>query len=116
MSIILCVCRVGTGPPGSIQLPSRRIVVPAYHSSKPLPRLDGDFSEAHMMISDDEGTSWYIGGSIADWLFQFPSENQAVSLGGDTVFVNARTLLTDHIHIHTHITYTYMYNTSSDRN
>lgn len=49
------------------------------------------------MISDDGGTSWYIGGTITDWALQFPNENQAVSLGGDTIFVNARTLLTDRI-------------------
>ena len=50
-----------------------------------------------MMISDDEGESWYIGGTISDWILQFPNENQAVSLGGNTVFVNARTLLTDRV-------------------
>ena len=50
-----------------------------------------------MMISDDEGKSWYIGGNITDWALQFPNENQAVSLGGDHVFVNTRTLLTDRI-------------------
>ena len=92
----LCTYRVGTGPPGSIQLDSKRIVVPAYHTFKPF-NFDGDVSEAHMMISDDEGKSWYLGGTIADWLLQFPNENQAVSLGGDLVFVNARTLLTDRI-------------------
>lgn len=50
-----------------------------------------------MMISDDGGQSWYIGGNITDWALQFPNENQAVSLGGDHVLVNARTLLTDRI-------------------
>ena len=50
-----------------------------------------------MMISDDEGKSWYIGGNITDWVLQFPNENQAVILDGDNVFVNARTLLTDRI-------------------
>ena len=50
-----------------------------------------------MTVSDDDGKSWYIGGTIADWALQFPNENQAVSLGGNVVFVNARTLLTDRI-------------------
>lgn len=50
-----------------------------------------------MMISDDNGKSWYIGGTISDWALQFPNENQAVDLGGDRIFVNARTLLTDRI-------------------
>lgn len=94
---MLTSLRVGTGPPGSIQLDSKRIIVPAYHASKPIPRYDGEVSEAHMMISDDEGKSWYIGGTIADWALQFPNENQAVSLGGNHVFINARTLLTDRI-------------------
>ena len=49
------------------------------------------------MLSDDGGASWYIGGTIADWALQFPNENQAVSLGGNTIFINARTLLTDRI-------------------
>ena len=49
------------------------------------------------MISDDGGNTWYIGGNITDWDLQFPNENQAVSLGGGNVFVNARTLLTDRI-------------------
>ena len=91
------VPRVGTGPPGSIQLRSKRIVVPAYHTSTPWPNIDGALSEVHMMISDDEGKSWYIGGNITDWVLQFPNENQAVILDGDNVFVNARTLLTDRI-------------------
>ena len=92
---IVTYYRIGTGPPGSIQLSSKQIIVPAYHTS--WLNIDGDFSEAHMMISDDEGKSWYIGGNITDWALQFPNENQAVSLGGDHVFVNARTLLTDRI-------------------
>ena len=49
------------------------------------------------MISDDEGESWYIGGTVSDWALQFPNENQAVSLGGNSVFINARTVLTDRI-------------------
>ena len=48
-----------------------------------------------MMISDDEGKSWYIGGNITDWVLQFPNENQAVILDGDNVFVNACTHATD---------------------
>ena len=52
------------------------------------------------MLSDDGGKSWYIGGTVANWVLQFPSENQAVSLGGDHIFINARTLLTDRIAAH----------------
>ena len=87
--------RVGTGPPGSIQLDSKRIIVPAYHTVTP--NVDGGLSEVHMMISDDGGKSWYIGGNVTDWNLQYPNENQAVSLGGSNVFVNARTMLTDRI-------------------
>lgn len=87
-------CRVGTGPPGSIQLHSGRVVVPSYHSIGP--KLDGDFSRAHMMISDDHGKTWYIGGNVSDGL-QFPNENQVVSLNGDLIFMNARSILTDRI-------------------
>ena len=99
---ILCsaayiIYRVATGPPGSIQLAdTHRIVVPSYHSYKPL-RLDGEVSEAHMMISDNGGDSWYLGGTISDWALQFPNENQAVDLGEGRLFVNARTLLSDRI-------------------
>jgi len=49
------------------------------------------------MISDNGGKSWYIGGNVTDWNLQYPNENQAVSLGGSNVFVNARTMLTDRI-------------------
>ena len=50
------------------------------------------------MLSDDGGQNWHLGGNISDaWGLQFPNENQAVSLGGELVFVNARTLLTDRI-------------------
>ncbi len=68
--------------------------MPSYHSLGP--KLDGDFSRAHMMISDDQGKSWYIGGSVSDDV-QFPNENQVASLDGDLVFMNARTMLTDRV-------------------
>ena len=49
------------------------------------------------MISDNGGNSWYIGGIISNWILQFPSENQAVDLSSDKLFVNARTFVTDRI-------------------
>jgi hypothetical protein len=44
---------IGTGPPGSLLLPSSgRIVVPAYHSAAPHD-TDGELSRSHSMVSDD---------------------------------------------------------------
>ena len=49
-----------------------------------------------MIISDDNGKSWYIGGRVSDGL-HFPNENQAVTLGGNRVLINARSLLMDRV-------------------
>ncbi len=68
--------------------------MPSYHSLGP--KLDGDFSKAHMMISDDQGKTWYIGGSVSDGL-QFPNENQVASVGEGLIFMNARSILSDRV-------------------
>ena len=86
--------RVGTGPPGSIQLDSGRVIVPSYHAEGP--KFDGDLNQVHMMISDDDGKSWYIGGHVSDGI-HFPNENQAITLGGNHVLINARSLLMDRV-------------------
>eukprot|EP00047_Mylnosiga_fluctuans_P012299 m.25265 g.25265 ORF g.25265 m.25265 type:complete len:408 (+) comp4140_c0_seq1:2557-3780(+) len=54
---------VGTGPPASLLLRSGRIVIPAYHDSFPH-WDDGELSHAHVVISDDNGTTWRIGGML----------------------------------------------------
>eukprot|EP01096_Ripella_sp_DP13-Kostka_P001303 TRINITY_DN11550_c0_g1_i1.p1 TRINITY_DN11550_c0_g1~~TRINITY_DN11550_c0_g1_i1.p1 ORF type:complete len:395 (-),score=91.77 TRINITY_DN11550_c0_g1_i1:120-1268(-) len=53
---------VGTGPPGSLQLSSGRILVPCYHQG---PSLDGWLnSQSHVMYSDDSGKSWQLGTTV----------------------------------------------------
>jgi sialidase-1 len=76
---------VGTGPPGALQLRTGRLIVPSYHST--VPNGNGEFSEDHVMYSDDAGKTWQLGGS---WNFgvQFPNECQGVELPDGTLFIN----------------------------
>ena len=50
---------VGTGPPGSYQLKSGRIITPAYHAF--MNKLDGLLTKNYLIISDDFGQTFYIG-------------------------------------------------------
>jgi len=77
---------IGTGPPASVQLESGRIVVPTYHSY--FHYDDGDISHSHMILSDDHGTTWRLGGFLEG--LNLSNENQAVDLGNNVVLVNAR--------------------------
>lgn len=85
---------VGTGPPSAIQMPSGRLVVPAYHSLTP--DDDGEVSTGHTMLSDDGGATWRLGANYTHGL-DFPNENQAVVLPDGRLFVHARGLLTARI-------------------
>jgi len=79
---------VGTGPPGSIQLLSGRILVPAYRSETK--DDDGEFAYGFVFVSDDHGESWSRGGVIKGP--QFPNECQAVEVSPNQVYVNSRGL------------------------
>lgn len=61
---------VATGPPGSLMLPSGRIIVPANHIAV------GDAgSSSHTFLSDDGGISWSLSSFVVDG-----NEDQAVAL------------------------------------
>lgn len=49
------------------------------------------FSSGHVMLSDDRGATWYIGGN---WTFgkQLPNECQGVELAPNQVFINSRSI------------------------
>ena len=73
---------IATGPPGSLQLPSERILIPANHVSS-------GKAFAHAYISDDLGETWSLSSFIPDG-----NEDQAVSLpwlGKDAVLMSMRT-------------------------
>jgi sialidase-1 len=86
---------IGTGPPGSLLLPSSgRIVVPAYHSAAPHD-TDGELSRSHSMVSDDGGATWTLGQSLAGPYLS--NECQAALLSNGSLLLNARSLLLDRI-------------------
>jgi len=80
---------VATGPPGSIQLVSGRILVPAYHG---LFRSNSGnlFSYLHTLYSDDEGATWHRGASRPfGETHLLMNEVQAVELrNGSVLFVS----------------------------
>jgi len=78
---------IGTGPPASLQLSSGRIIVPSYHTTTPH-GADGVLSKSYVIYSDDEGTSWQLGGTLNS--IRFTNECQAVQLKNGTVMINSR--------------------------
>ena len=80
---------IGTGPPGSLQLRSGRIVVPSYHD--PFTWDDGEISHSYIMYSDDGGASWQLGGELTG--LHLSNECQAAEIGDNVVLVSARGLL-----------------------
>jgi len=92
---------IGVGPPGSLQLRSGRVLVPAFHSyirglegngTLPLSQLYNNFALGHTMISDDGGDSWRL--SYAWGVGEGANENQMVELPDGTVLSIARSLAT----------------------
>lgn len=85
---------VGTGPPGSIQLQSGRILVPSYHSNF-RDDLVNNIVHGHVYLSDDDGITWRLasasGFGEAD---KFSNECQAVQLKNGSVLINARSFST----------------------
>jgi len=76
---------IGTGPPAALQLTSGRILVPSYHSQV---HGDGDIAHSHMIVSDDYGKTWYLGGSLTG--DHFSSECQVVEIVPNVILINAR--------------------------
>ena len=86
---------VGTGPPGSLELQSGRILVPSYHS-KVRGNLINNIVHGHVMLSDDHGRTWRLGQQLhgygqGDHLV---NENQAVQLRNGSILINARSFAT----------------------
>ena len=53
---------VGTGPPATLQLSSGRLLTPAYHAT--FHGGDGQLSHGFALLSDDNGTTWTLGGEM----------------------------------------------------
>lgn len=93
---------IGTGPPGSIQLQTGRVLVPAYHSyirglADGVSQLYNNFALGHTIISDDGGDSWRLGwqGRTADGnVGQGLNENSLVEFADGSVLSNSRSLST----------------------
>mgnify|MGYP000229642951 FL=1 len=86
---------IGLGPPGSIQLESGRILVPAYHTFGI--RFNGQLTHGHTVLSDDGGETWRLGATQYGSATHFSNEVQAVQLKNGDVLVNARAILTHRI-------------------
>jgi sialidase-1 len=82
---------IGLGPPGGMQLASGRLLVCAYHDPNPH-WDDGDLSHGHVLLSDDAGATWRVGGTMTG--VHFTNECQAVELATPgRVLVNSRGLV-----------------------
>ncbi|MCO6044286.1 exo-alpha-sialidase [Aeoliella sp. ICT_H6.2] len=71
-----------TGPCHGVQLANGRLVVPANHN--PPTRNKG--TRVHMIVSDDHGATWRIGGVVDGPT----NENSVAALGDGRLYVNAR--------------------------
>lgn len=82
---------VAAGPPGSIQLRSGRVLVPSYHFWGNC-AISYNCNRGHIMLSDDEGDSWYLGadGYSSGDIGIHSGEAQAVQLQDGSVLLNAR--------------------------
>jgi sialidase-1 len=73
----------GTGPGIGLQLASGRLLIPSYHAV-----LETKMYRTHIIFSDDHGTTWELGGVVAD----DTSEPQVVVETDGTLHMNARTI------------------------
>ena len=71
-----------TGPCHGIQMENGRLIVPANHGL-----INEKGSRPHMIISDDHGTTWQIGGIPVDAL---ANENTVADLGNNELYLNMR--------------------------
>ena len=85
---------VGTGPPGSLELSTGRVLVPAYHSTT-RGNILNNIAHGHVLLSDDGGVSWRLGNHGNDFFGsgdKYTNEDQAVELRNGSVLINARSL------------------------
>lgn len=85
---------VGTGPPGSLELSSGRLVVPSYHGHT-RGNLLNNYVHGHLMFSDDFGETWSVS-HIGDENGPDFNENQVVELRNGSLLSNARSLAVIH--------------------
>ena len=99
---------IGLGPPGSIQLKTTgRLLVPGYHSyirglsggggqgagvALPISQLYNNLAYGHIMISDDGGDTWRLGGLMNEG--NGANEDQLVELRDGSVLLNSRSFAT----------------------
>lgn len=74
-----------TGPGHGIQLRMGRLLIPCDHASG-APEPGGAHYGSHVILSDDRGASWRIGGVLSGYL----NECQAAELADGTVYLNMR--------------------------
>jgi len=79
---------VATGPPAGLQLASGRLLIPSYHT--PFADDDGEDSHSYVMLSDDMGENWRLGGELTGP--HLSNECQAVELAPDIILLNTRGL------------------------
>jgi len=86
---------VGTGPPGSLELQSGRILVPSYHS-KVRGNLINNIVHGHVMLSDDGGVTFRLGRQENGFGHgtKLVNENQAVQLTNGSILINGRSFAT----------------------
>mmetsp|Transcript_19068 Transcript_19068/g.44558 ORF Transcript_19068/g.44558 Transcript_19068/m.44558 type:complete len:535 (-) Transcript_19068:59-1663(-) len=82
---------IGTGPPASLRLSTGRILVPSYHS-RFRGNLINNLVHGHIVISDDDGETWYLGATDFGAGDKYSNECQAVELKNGSVLLNARSL------------------------
>ena len=85
---------IGLGPPGALQLRSGRILVPAYHSVNGVyPEDDnGDWSHGHVLLSDNNGSSFFLGATQFGSGAHYSNECQAVELRNGSVLIITRSI------------------------
>jgi len=97
---------VGTGPPGSIELQSGRVLVPSYHSYirgleggiATISQLYNNFALGHMVASDDGGDTWQLAWTGRTERHgrtgQGANENSLVQFSDGSILMNSRALAT----------------------
>ena len=78
-----------TGPGGGIRMRNGTLVIPATHAAQATRKQPGGWDHSHVLLSDDDGASWHVGGSAA------PGTNEATvaQLADGSLLLNARNLL-----------------------
>mmetsp|Transcript_7497 Transcript_7497/g.13471 ORF Transcript_7497/g.13471 Transcript_7497/m.13471 type:complete len:506 (+) Transcript_7497:68-1585(+) len=82
---------IGTGPPSSLRLSTGRIIVPSYHSGY-RGNWVNNLVHGHLVLSDDDGETWYLGAEMFGEGDKHSNECQAVELQNGSILINARAL------------------------